>query len=334
MQLDFQKSIANSQMTLPVVGLIAAAMWFVLPLLGGGGDAVSIVADDVTYGLWHLIPQQFQTGYWGLGLGLALAAVVVYLLAELNNSNVLLRISSRMLSSTLIFILMLLPAMHTVQPGLLVMAVCAVSFFPLFATYQLPHPKYVFLTYLLLSLASLAFPKLLLMLPVYWVLQGYLRSMTFRCLMASLIGVVLPYWAFAGIAYLTDSIGEFVSIFSVFIDFSWYEYSQLTTPQISRFAFVLLLFVVGVIDFYRNNFLDKTRTRILYNTVIIHAAFLLLFLCLQPQYFSVLFALFTFDTAIIYGHFFALTYTKFSHILNIVIFVLALGCLVLQLGYV
>lgn len=334
MQLDFQKSIASSQMTLPVVGVIAAVMWVVLPLLGGGDVAEPVMDGDATYGLWHYVPQQFQTGYWGLGLGFALAAVVVYLLAELNNSNVLLRISSRILSSTLVFILMLLPAMHTVQPGLFVMAMCAVSFFPLFATYQLPHPKYVFLSYMLLSLASLAFPKLLLVVPVYWVLQGYLRSMTFRCLMASVIGVVLPYWAFAGIAFLTDSIGEFVSAVVGIIDFSWYDYTLLTTPQISRFAFVLLLFVVGVIDFYRNNFLDKTRTRILYNTVIIHAAFSLLYLCLQPQYFSVLFALFAFDTAIVYGHFFALTYTKFSHILNIVIFVLALGCLVLQLGYV
>jgi len=334
MRLDFQKSIASSQMTLPVVGVIAGLLWLVLPLLMNGEVAPAVDADSYAYGVWHFIPSFLQTGYWGMGLGFAMSAFVVYLLAELNNSNVLLRISSRMLSSMLVLILMLFPSLHTLQPALFVMVICAGSFFPLFATYQLPHPKYVFLSYLMLSVASLAFPRLLLLVPIYWVLQSYLRSMTFRCLMASLIGVILPYWMFAGVAFLTDSIGEFLACVDSFVCFSWYDYSLLTTPQIAQFSFVILLFISGIIDFYRNSFLDKTRTRILYNTVIIHGAFLIVFLVLQPQCFNVLMSLLVFDTAILYGHFFALTYNKFSHIFNLVILVLAVACLALQLGYV
>ena len=89
--------------------------------------------------------------------------------------------------------------------------------------------------------------------------------------------------------------------------------------------FALVLFVIGAVHFSFNSFLDKTRTRIIYNVVIMHGVSIAMFMALQPQYVAVLLPLMLADTAIVYGHFFALTYNRFSHVLNLLLIVAALA---------
>lgn len=322
MQLDFQKKIASSQITLPVVCIIAVALWLILP--HPGTEAVSAFA-TADYGLWQLVPPFLQQGYWGLGLGLAFVAGGVYLLAELNNSNVLLRISSRMLSSTLAVLCALAVSCHTVHPGSILMLFSLLSFFALFATYQLPSPMLAFSAFLMLSASSLVFPKMLLLVPCYWVLQGYLRAFSFRCFIASLLATILPYWFYACIAFSLEALPMFVEHIQSLITFQWYDYTQLTLSQILPFAFFFILFVTGATDFARNSFLDKTRTRIIYNVVIVHCLYIIIYICLQPQYLDTLLPVILVDVSILFGHFFALTYTRFSHILSLVLLVLGIA---------
>ena len=72
-------------------------------------------------------------------LGFALCALAVYLMAELNTRYVLLRISSRMLSTCLVMLCAAASMLHHLSPAHL-MLVCAVaSYFPMFATYQRPY---------------------------------------------------------------------------------------------------------------------------------------------------------------------------------------------------
>lgn len=311
-------------MTLPLVCVLAFALWVVRPIPTAEFASAFATSD---FGLWQFVPSIVQSGYYGMGAALAICAVCVYFLAELNNSNVLLRISSRMLSSMLALLCSLVVVTHTLQPGLVLMTLALLAYFTMFATYQLPSPMLTFTTYLLISLSSLVFPKMLLMVPCYWALQFYLRSFSFRCFIASLLGILLPYWFYVCIAFSTSGMPAFVSHVLSLADFHWYDYTQLTASQIVPFAFILLLFVVGLVDFYRNSFLDKTRTRIIYNTVIIHGLYIIIFIGLQPQYLSVLLPMMLVDTSILFGHFFALTYTRFSHILCLVLLALSIGVL-------
>lgn len=322
MRLTFQKKIASSQMTLPIVCAISIAMWLLIP--NSNAESLSVFS-SYDYGLWQFVPQFLQVGYWGTGLAMALVAGCVYLLAELNNSNVLLRISSRMLSSMLALLCGLAVMLHNLQPGNVLMLFSVLSFFTLFLTYQLPSPMLTFTTFLMISASSLIFPKMLLIIPVYWILLGCLRAFSFRCLIASLLGTILPYWFYICIAFAAGNTQVFFSHIQSLITFQWYDYSQLTIMQILPFSFFTLLFAIGTLDFFQHSFLDKTRPRMLFNIVAIHGLFIIIYMCLQPQYLDVLLPVLLIDTAILFGHFFALTYTRLSHIVNLVLLAMAIG---------
>jgi len=304
---------------LPVVGVIALGLWYLLPTpVNGGGN---VCAD---YGLWHLMPSFLQEGYWAIGLSALGAVLGVYLMTELNNAYILLRVSSRMIGSTYALLVAITVVCHRFQPGSIVALLSLLSFFPLFVSYQLPNPRLSFMTHLLVSLASLVFPKMLFLVPIYWLLQGFLRAFSFRCFMASLLAVLLPYWFYGGLAFALGFWSDFTTQVSAVFEVQWFDYSQLDGRHFFTFGFLVLLFLSGAIDFYHNRFLDKARIRTLYNVVILHGGSIMLTICLFPQFFSVLVHLLLIDTAIVFGHFFTLTHTLFSHIYNIVLLLLAL----------
>ena len=325
MKLSFQKSIAGSQATLPIVAMIVFALWFVLLPVQ---SPMPFSTPD--YGLWQYMPPLFQEGYWTLGFSAFCAALAVYMMAELNNANLLLRVSSRILSSMLAILLFLAVSCHRFQPGMIVMLLSLMAFFPLFDTYQQPNPLLTFITYLLVSVASLVFPKLLWLVPVYWLIQGYFRSLSFRCFIASILATMVPYWFYGGIAVLTDSLADFLIHLQEVISFQGFDYTQLDVRDLILYVFVILLLVTGIIDFYLHQFLDKTRTRIIYNSLIIYGIVVALWIGIQPLYLNTLLPLLLLSTSIIFGHFFTLTHTKFSHIYCIVLMVLALAVLVVQ----
>ena len=318
-RLNFQKSITNSQATLPVVSALMLLLWLLLPPVG---QPVDFTTPD--YGIWKFVPTFLQRGYVTLGIGALCAALAVYGMAELNNANVLLRVSSRMLSSVLAILLGMAVMCHPFQPGMVLMLLSLLSFFPLFAMYQTPSPFLAFLTYLALSVASLFFPKLLWIVPFYWLIQSYFRSLTLRCLVASILATILPYWVYAAIAALMLHWEDFLLHFQEMISFQMYDYTQIPLRHLFTFGLVFLLFAIGSIDFYLQQYRDRTRTRTIYRALIIYGVVLLMGMVAQPQYFITLFPLFLLSTAILFGHFFALTHTRFSHICCIVVMLLVL----------
>lgn len=325
MKLSFQRNIASNQATLPVLAVMVFVLWFVF---SPQQPPFSFSTSD--YGVWKLMPSFLQEGYLALGLGAICAALAVYLMAELNNANVLLRVNSRMLSSMMAILLGLAVVCHRFQPGGMVMVLSLMSFFPLFSSYQQPIPILTFITYLLVSIASLVFPKLLWLVPVYWGIQGYFRAFSFRCFVASILAVLLPYWFYGGIAMLADSPSDFLIHCQEVVSFQEYDYTLLDIRNLILYSFILLLFVTGVIDFRIHRFMDKTRTRIIYNALINYGMIIAVWIAVQPQYFCTLLLLLLIPTSIVFGHFFTLTHTKFSHIYCLVLLVLAVAVLVVQ----
>ena len=340
--MKFQRDISSSQATLPIVCTIAFALWFVLP---SPYTLQDYLFPD--YGLWQHLPPFFHSSQYSLPLGFICAAIAVYMMVELKNRNLLLRVNSYMLSSTLALLLAIVAPLHPFQPCSLIMLFTLYSYFPLFASYQMPHPYLAFSIYLPLSLASFFFPQFILLVPIYWCLQIYLRSFSIRSFFASIIAIILPYWFYGGIAIVTDSLPQFIShLQSIIAIPDLFATSSNTTDLIhlslpscssSLFPFFLLtilMLIIGIIDFQLNKLLDKTRTRSLYNVVQWHAISLILFIVLYHHHTATLLPLLILDTSIIYGHFFTLTHTRFSHILNIIIFTLIIFLLVIQVIYV
>lgn len=325
MKLNFQQRISSSQATLPISGVIALVLWFLLPL-----QPLPYSFSDADYGLWRLLPAFLLDGFTSFTLSVFCAVLSIYMMAELNNADVLLRVNSRMLASMLAILLAIVGIGHQFQPTHLIMLVMLLAYFPLFATYQQANPFLSYLVYLLLSVASLFFPKLLWLTPIYWLIQAYFRAFSLRCFFSSWFALLLPYWVYGSIAVLTNNLPDYWTHLQQIVDFHWTDYTQIPLCDVLLFSFMVLLFVTGTTDFVLFQYKDKTRTRIIYNVLIFHGLSLIVFICLQPQYFWTLHTLLLIDTSILFGHFFALTHTRFSHIYCLVLLVLSLFVLVVQ----
>ena len=295
--IELQKTIATGRATLPTAGFVCAVLW----MLFTHGNA--------------LLPVFF---------GLLLSACSVYLVAELNNNNSLLRNGSRMLSCMTAIMLTAITALHPVYIGHTLMLLYVIAYFFLFKTVQVPSPFHTFVIYFLISAASMLFSEILLLVPVYWVSQIYTRCLSFKCFIASLLAIIAPYWIYSAYFIYYDDYASLLHIAESLVSFHLPDYSGVTIEQLIQFFYVVLLLFVGVFDFYANSHKEKIKVRYMYISVIIHSFFWLLFIPFQPQYFYVVFPLLVVNSAILGGHYLALTYTKVSAIISVLFAILTL----------
>jgi len=300
----FQKEIATNRFTLVIVSIFAAIVWVMHEF---------IAQDKESHNLFSLT----------LIGGFLLCALAVYLMAELNNRFALLRISSRMLSSSLVMLCAAASMLHHLSPSHL-MLICAVaSYFPMFASYQRPYAtSRIFLEFLFVGLASYLFPQVLYLIPFYWIVQAMLRAMTFRSWVASLLGIITPYWFLVTYAYITNNLQLFTDHFNDIITVETPSYSMLSLKQIMVGAFSLVFFLLGSWDFYQKKHLDKTRIRCNYYAVSLLGAVSFVWLLLQPQYFNLIIPFCLVHTSMLGGHFIALSYGKVQNIITIILTVL------------
>jgi hypothetical protein len=252
-----------------------------------------------------------------------MSAMVVYLMAELNNRYALLRTSTRIISSLTAMLLATLVPLHAFQSAHIVLLAVVFSFFPLFSTYQTPSPISTFLISLSLSLASYIFPQVLVLLPVTWLCQIYMRGMSFRCFVASFIGVITPYWLLFGILLYREDIESIRQTLAHFTVIESPDYSGVTLLQIGEFVYLLLFLLVGIVNFMFTSYRDKTRPRILYQVVSVQSLAVLAMLGVWPQHCYVILPLLLVDAAIMGGRFIAHTYNRFSYIFCIVMMVVS-----------
>lgn len=300
----FQKEIATNRFTLVIVSIFAAIVWVMHEF---------IAQDKESHNLFSLT----------LIGGFLLCALAVYLMAELNNRFALLRISSRMLSSSLVMLCAATSMLHHLSPSHL-MLICAVaSYFPMFASYQRPYATTrIFLEFLFVGLASYLFPQVLYLIPFYWIVQAMLRAMTFRSWVASLLGIITPYWFLVTYAYITNDLQLFTDHFNDIITVEMPSYSMLSLKQIMVGAFSLVFFLLGSWDFYQKKHFDKTRIRCNYYAVSLLGAVSFVWLLLQPQYFNLIIPFCLVHTSMLGGHFIALSYGKVQNIITIILTVL------------
>lgn len=295
----FQRTLATGRWTLAVVSVVVVAVW-VLHWLVRGGSAVSY------------------------GLALLATGAAVYFLTELNNSFALLRRGGRAICALLFLLAGASAQLHTLSWTHLTLF-CAVAFyFPLFAAYARPQQTpLVFCTYLFVSVGAMAEPRLLWLVPVVWVAQALLREWSLRGFVASLMGVVAPWWLMAVGAYLTDRLPAWAAWAArLWQRPEWPDYGAPSPALWLSAGMTLLLFLVGTVDFLRTSRLDKTRTRYNYYAVLTLGVAAFLLMLAQPQWMGAALPLAMVSAAMLGGHFVALSFGKVQNILTIVLNVL------------
>ena len=296
MKKYLQNQIAESGYTLLVASLYAVIVW--------------LLAGLIDYGWW---------------LQLLLMAVSAYLMVELSNSNMLIRVRSRMVTSTYLLLSCLPVAVFESLSGAFA-ALCFLMFVSLlFRTYQDKKATgLVYYAFLFLGLCSMGFVQILCFLPLFWILMGIrIQNLSWQTWKASVFGVLTPYWIVVPWLLFQRDFDRVADHFSPLADlFSSVGTPCLSTVQVLNICFVLILFLVGSVHFWYNSMEEKIRNRQFFGFFVDIVVVSLLLLFLQPSSYDPLLRIMILCASPMVAHFFVLTHTRASNVTFFVVLVL------------
>lgn len=296
---QLQKIVAGSRLTFPVTALYGLGIW--------------------------LISGTIQHQWWILLVCFILAT---YLMILLNNFNALIRIYSRAITSAFIILSCVACFIFPSIEGGIVTVGFIASLLTLFVTYQNREATgWVYYTFLILGLASMAKVSLLALIPIYWILMIFLSSLGLRTFIASILGLLTPYWF--GIATLLllykGDFSLFTSHFLPLTEITFFTaYDSIPLSHYLTYAFLVILTITGITHFLRTSYNDKIRTRQLYYSIMFFNIVILVLLPVFPQQYDLLFRPAIILTSPLIGHFIALTKTKVTNIAFYLILITAL----------
>lgn len=284
-----QNYVAESRLTLGVTALYGVVIWLLCGLV--------------------------QQALW---IQFACMVIATWLMVIINNSNLLIRIRSRMVSSS--FIVLNCIACFTfpvMQQGIALLCI-VLSLMLLFRTYQDRTAKGItFYTFLIIGLLSLIYVQALYLAVLYWLIMAfYLSAFSWRNLFASVLGLALPYWFLAAgvfIRYHLD-MSRFTDHFTPLVQVTFPpHYETVSWPQWLLLGFLVILTVTGAIHFYRTSFYDKLQVRQIYHSLIFLGVLAMVIIFLQPQLYDLFILVAICTTSTLAAHFMALTNTKITN---------------------
>lgn len=256
----------------------------------------------------------FKQGQWLQFAALALSA---YLMLQLNNSNALIRIYSRMVSCSFLVLITMTSFLMSSVEGALVQLCMIVFYMMFFHAYQDNSASgRLFYAFVAWGTASLSFVQILYFVPVLLVLLvTNIMAFSMRNLRAMLLGLMAPYWFMVGYEAFVGNFHYLQNHFAqLFVFAPLFDYSDLDPHRTLTFCFVAFLALTGSIHFMRHSYQDKIRTRMFYEVFITMNACTIVFLLLQPQHYDYLIRLMIINTSVLIAHFFALTNTRITNI--------------------
>ncbi len=274
----------SSTLTLPVAALVSVLAW--------------------------VLPDVESLQLWG---GLSATLATAYLIMELNNRNALLRIRSRMMSVTFLFLMTVCPALHSWSTASLLPLLLVLGFFALFGSYQAANaPGYVFHAFLCLGVGSLLFPPFAVLALCYYGCMAFLlHNFTWRTILAGLIGLALPYWGYAAYAIWENQLDTAFLFVQPWLQLRVPQYSVLGIHEWASLGTIAFFAVLAIIHLCRTAYADKIRTRLLLLTILVTEVFLVAGIALLPEQFDVQFRLFLTNSALLIAHYYALSNGRF-----------------------
>ena len=285
-----QNKIAGSRASLPIAIIYGTIIW----LLAG------LIQDR----LW------IQYGCFILS---------VLLVMKMNNKNVLIRIFSRSVSVSFIFLFCAAIFLFHSWRGGVAQLCCIFSLLLLYDCYQdntaIGRTYYIFL---ILGTGALFDIQVLFYVPVFWLMMKIIvYSLCWRTFLTSLLGLITPYWLLAGWAVYHDR-ESFLSRLTQFslpdiVSFS-FGFESLSPLQLTFVIYTVFLLVISSIHFMQKSYLDKIRVRQLYYSFMLLAlySFLLIFLLPENEWLPA--RMLIVATSPLFGHFFALTNSRLSNV--------------------
>ena len=270
----------------------------------------------MAYGImvW-LLCGAMANGWW---LQLGCFAFSSYLMVQLNNVHALIRVYSRMVTCTFIALscamCFLFPSIQGAFTQLCIVAALLV----LLTTYQdRQSAGRTYYAFLLWGLISLMYPHVLYLVPILWLLMTsiFLVSLSLRTWVASLLGLITPYWFYGCWLLWKGDIDTLVTHLSSLTCYhTLFDFSILSPSQQLSLSLIALLSVIGITHYIRNSSGDKIRTRIFFSCFIWLDIISFAAILVQPQHFDLFIRIMVVCTSALYGHFAALTRTRVTNV--------------------
>lgn len=288
-----QNRLAESRYALPFVAVVAVAVY--------------LTAGLFTHNLWA-------------EFGMLMLAT--YLMVLMNNHHALIRIYSRMVSCAfLVFCMTSLFLFPHIQSG--VVALGFATFYTLlFHSYQDKQATgIVFYAFVCLGVVSMIWMRVLWLLPVLWILLATkMLAFSSRTLLASLMGLTLPYWLVGCYLVYTHRLTEHTDyLLTIASVDALADFASLPLLVTLTIIFVLLMGVLGMCHYLHTSYNDRISTRMIYEFLVIMQIVLSVFIVLQPQSYAALLPLLIVNTSPLIAHFLALSHTKTSNVTFLVI---------------
>lgn len=263
----------------------------------------------LTLVLW-VLPGMADSTLWG---GLAITMLTAYLIMELNNRNALLRIRSRMMSTTFLFMMLVCPTLHCWHTDALTVLCLIAAYLTLFASYQKYRCEgYIFHAFLFVSMGSMAFPPMLVLALAFYVSMLFqLRNFNWRTFMAGIFGLVLPYWAYAAYAIWNNQLDTAFLYLNEWFTLVMPDYSRFPPNQLATAGGIMFWALLALIHFFRTAYNDKIRTRMLSYVIVTTEFTLAVLLAALPHCLESTMRLFIANTSLLVAHYFALGKGRF-----------------------
>lgn len=295
-----QNRLSESKLTLPVAAILAVVVWLLSGLIG--------------------------ENRW---VSFACFVLTTYLMIELNNSNSLIRIYSRMVSTSFLTLSCVASFLFASWQVALVQTCLVATLSLLFHSYQDKESvTFSYYAYLCLGIGSLCFVQSLWFLPLLWLLHGLtLQSLSWRTFATSILGLLTPYWMLSCWCVWQEDFSWMeehfltLSSFGVPMDFSMFGIGEWTT-----LGLLAVVSGIGIVHYLRTSYLDRIRVRQLYHFFIWSDLVMFLSIMLQPQLYAMLTGMLIVFASPLIAHYLALTKTRVT---DIVFHVLLVACLLL-----
>ena len=256
-------------------------------------------------------------------LGMLACAAAVYLIAELATRYSLLGNTDRTISLTMMLLVAMASFVHPLQTAQIVLISYLIAYIMLLGAYQSKQgPLDAFSVNLALGISTLFCPQLGWMMIVNIISLGILRVLSLKSIVASVLGLSVPYWFWAGLSPWIGEGGACADHLAMMTQFGTGGLGIM--PMKYRWAFWVTLAMAGVggVDFFINIHQNRSRMRMDYYVVCLHAACVFFFIWMEPQLFRFLFPLAMVNAAILFGHFTSFAKGRIPDILLSVILIL------------
>ncbi|MBE6249118.1 MAG: hypothetical protein E7106_07690 [Prevotella sp.] len=282
-----QNKVSESTLTFPLSLLYATAIWLLCGVI--------------------------QEEWW---VQIACMAVTTILMLQLNKLHVLIRIYSRMVSSTFLVLSCCACFLFPSIPGAIASMCIVMAYILLFTSYQDEKATgKVFYAFMVYGIASMAYVHILFLVPLLWLFMAkYLSLLSIRTWAASVIGLLTPYWIIGTWLIYHYGIDEWPEHFMPLATFHQpFDFGILSISQMATFTLMVILMLTGIVHFINKSYAENIRTRMFYSIFIWMDLTVAVFLFIQPQHYDLLMRMMLINTAPLIAHYFTLTSTKLTN---------------------